>query len=63
MERLYGHTLQQELAARGPLPFLEAIGHVRQLLSALRAVHEAGIVHRDVKPDNLMLCEEAGRRR
>ena len=62
MERLDGVTLQSELRRRGALPLAEAIHHARQLLSALKAVHEAGIVHRDIKPDNLILIRQEGQR-
>ena len=62
MERLHGATLREELCRRGgPLPATEAIRHTRQLLSALGAVHDAGLVHRDVKPDNVMVCTGTGR--
>lgn len=54
MELLPGHTLQDRLA-RGALAPVEAAGIGRQMLSALRAAHAAGIQHRDVKPANVML--------
>jgi eukaryotic-like serine/threonine-protein kinase len=59
MERLRGCTLAAELAARGALPVLEALGYIRQLLSALAAAHAVGVVHRDVKPANLFLVPGA----
>jgi eukaryotic-like serine/threonine-protein kinase len=64
MERYYGRTLQEELALRGVLPVHEAVDYVRQALAGLSVVHRAGIVHRDVKLDNLFLCDpdEQGRR-
>jgi serine/threonine-protein kinase len=55
MELLEGHTLTQELRERGELPCAEAIHWTCQLLSALSAAHSFGIVHRDVKLDNLFL--------
>jgi serine/threonine-protein kinase len=60
MERLEGSTLQSELKQRGVLPLAEAIHCTRRVLSALRAVHRAGIVHRDVKPDNIMVMKREG---
>jgi serine/threonine protein kinase len=60
MERIEGVTLQKELRRRGALPAAEAIHYTRQLLSALGAVHAARIVHRDVKPENVMLCRRDG---
>ncbi len=59
MERLEGHTLGHELRSRGELPTYEAINIVRQLLSALSAAHALGIVHRDVKLENLFLHRAA----
>jgi serine/threonine-protein kinase len=61
-ERLHGRTVRQELVQRGRLPALEALAYTCQLLSALSATHAIGIVHRDIKPDNLFICEIAGRR-
>ncbi|WP_437673411.1 serine/threonine-protein kinase [Sorangium sp. So ce131] len=57
MERLYGRTMREELAARGALPALEAIALVEQALAGLDAAHGAGIVHRDVKLENLFVCD------
>lgn len=54
MELVRGQSLQERLA-RGPLPPAEAAALGRGLLAALRAAHEAGIRHRDVKPANVLL--------
>lgn len=59
MERLQGHTLGHELRIRGELPTVEAIDLARQLLSALSAAHALGIVHRDIKLENLFLQRDA----
>ncbi len=56
MEYVEGRTLGDELTATGPLHIIEAATFAIQLLSALGAVHEKGLVHRDIKPDNLMVC-------
>jgi serine/threonine protein kinase len=58
MERLVGRTLAAEVAARGALPPPEAVRYTLQLLSALEAAHAVGIVHRDIKPDNLFLVAD-----
>ncbi|HYQ02878.1 MAG TPA: serine/threonine-protein kinase [Polyangiaceae bacterium] len=57
MEYLRGQTMADEFAARGQLPPLEALSYICQLLRGLAAAHAIGIVHRDVKPDNLFLCD------
>ncbi|WP_434043228.1 MULTISPECIES: serine/threonine-protein kinase [Sorangium] len=57
MERLLGRTMREELAARGALPALEALDLVTQTLAGLAAAHGAGIVHRDVKLENLFVCD------
>jgi serine/threonine protein kinase len=60
LEHLKGRTLREELAERGALPPEEAIGHTLALLDGLRAAHALGIVHRDIKPDNLFLAKGPG---
>lgn len=57
MERLHGETLRERLRREGPLPFAEAISIVSQLLDALEEVHQAGVVHRDVKPANVFITD------
>jgi serine/threonine-protein kinase len=63
MERLRGRNLREELEQRKFLPVLEAMNIVRQSLQGLAAAHDAGIVHRDVKLENLFLCEGTTNRR
>src|SRR5690606_22514755 len=55
MDLVDGRSLKDELDARGPLPIEEAVGHVLQAIEGLAEAHRAGIVHRDVKPANLLL--------
>lgn len=52
-----GETLKERLS-RGPLPPAEAAGIAVQLARGLRAAHARGIVHRDVKPGNVLLCAD-----
>ncbi len=60
MEFLQGESLATRLA-RGPdLTVRELVRLVGQSLVGLEAVHQAGIIHRDVKPENIMLVAEAG---
>jgi serine/threonine-protein kinase len=59
MEPLAGKSLR-DLAHEGPLPIQRAVGIVRQVCSALQAAHDLGVVHRDVKPDNIFLVESGG---
>jgi serine/threonine protein kinase len=53
-ELIEGETLRQRLA-RGRMQLSEAVEIATQVTSALLAAHEAGVVHRDVKPENIML--------
>ncbi|MEJ3656111.1 protein kinase [Actinomycetes bacterium KLBMP 9759] len=55
MELIEAHTLADIVAANGPLDERTAASVGKQLLDALRTAHEAGVVHRDVKPSNVMI--------
>ena len=55
MELINGITLKDYISKAGSLKWQEAIGYVRQILQALAHAHEKGIIHRDVKPHNVML--------
>lgn len=57
MERLHGETLRDRLRREGPLPLPDAVAIVSQLLDALEAVHDAGVIHRDVKPSNVFIAD------
>ena len=58
MEYVDGETLADLLARRGPLPPDEVAALGIQICSALEAAHTAGLVHRDVKPHNLLLRKD-----
>lgn len=55
MERLPGRNVDQVVAAEGPLPLAEALAVTGEVLRALAHAHAVGVVHRDVKPHNVML--------
>ncbi|TQN30665.1 serine/threonine protein kinase [Haloactinospora alba] len=56
MERIEGESLQERLDSRGPLPEAAARTMAEAIVGALHAAHELGVVHRDVKPANIMLA-------
>lgn len=58
MEHIEGRTLKELVVARGPSPLGIAIDYTRQILSALRFAHRNGIVHRDIKPHNVIVDGE-----
>jgi beta-lactam-binding protein with PASTA domain/predicted Ser/Thr protein kinase len=55
MEYLDGRTLKELVVTRGKAPVNVAIEYTRQILSALRFAHRHGIVHRDIKPHNVLV--------
>jgi beta-lactam-binding protein with PASTA domain/predicted Ser/Thr protein kinase len=58
MEYLEGRSLKELIVARGPAPLTVAVEYARQILSALRFAHRHGIVHRDIKPHNVLVDAE-----
>ena len=58
MEYLEGRSLKELIVGRGPAPVNVAIEYARQILSALRFAHRHGIVHRDIKPHNVLVDGE-----
>lgn len=58
MEYIEGKDLKEILNVRGRLPYQEALSIVSQIVQALSRANERGIVHRDIKPQNLMITTE-----
>jgi serine/threonine protein kinase len=58
MELVRGHTLRDVIADRGPLGPHEAARLVAQIAAALDAAHEAGVIHCDVKPANVIVDQQ-----
>jgi serine/threonine protein kinase len=60
MELLEGETLGERLERDGRLPWREAVEILRGMLLGLRHAHDRGVVHRDIKPDNIYLARKDG---
>ena len=56
MELVEGETLQARIQ-RGPIAIAEALSIAKQIAEALEAAHEKGVIHRDLKPGNIMLSD------
>ena len=58
MEYVEGRTLKELIRGRGPCPIPVAIAYTRQILSGLRYAHRNGVIHRDIKPHNVIVDSE-----
>jgi eukaryotic-like serine/threonine-protein kinase len=61
MEYLVGTSLSSELA-KGPMPLSRAVDILEQMCAALARAHDLGVVHRDLKSDNILLSTRGGRK-
>ncbi len=63
MELLDGQTLSDRLAQDGPFRFRDALPLIEEIAAGLQAIHDAGIIHGDLKPGNVMLASRPGESR
>ena len=60
MEYIDGYTLRQKLRDTPQLPLIDACRHGMEIAEALAVAHRSGIIHRDVKPENIMITRTTG---
>jgi eukaryotic-like serine/threonine-protein kinase len=60
MEYLDGHTLKELIASEGPLTLDRVVEIVRQVAGALDVAHDQGVIHRDLKSENILLVRHNG---
>ena len=60
MEHLNGVTLEDLVRVSGPQPATRVMGILYQICGSLMEAHAQGLIHRDIKPTNIMLCEHGG---
>jgi serine/threonine-protein kinase len=60
MELLEGRDLRTHLATQGPMAPRDVAAVVSQVAKALSKAHQVGVIHRDIKPDNIFLCDGEG---
>src|SRR6478672_136319 len=58
MEYIPGHTLRDLIRKESPMSPAKALAVIDPVLSALAAAHQAGMIHRDVKPENVLLADD-----
>jgi len=58
LDLLVGQSLRERLVSGGPLPVAEAAAVLGDVAEVITAAHAVGVVHRDLKPDNIFLCDD-----